>query len=363
MRSHPKVFSIPAGAPFLDVLADALIAGHLGTLPEPRDDPLALADVTILLPTRRAVRALRDLLVERLGGQAAILPVIRPIGDTSEEDHLLDPTTDTVADRLALPPAIDRLQRQLALTELTLAWGRAVRGNREVLAIHEDEPLLIPASAADAARLAADLARLMDDVETAAIPWEAIRSLAPEDHAGYFQITLEFLKIAFEQWPEMLAERGLVDPAARRDRLIRAEAERLVRSPPQGPVIAAGSTGTIPATAALLAAIATAAEWRGGAAGPRPRPRCGRLCGDRRARYAGPHPRPSAVRPQAADRRPRRHSRGQSSRCATCRRPWRSATGSPRRRFVPPRPPTAGLPSAPPPPSRGRSRRRLPVSA
>lgn len=78
MRSPPKVFTIPAGAPFLDVLADALFAGRLGTLPAPRDDPLALADVTILLPTRRAVRALRDLLVERLGNDAAILPVIRP---------------------------------------------------------------------------------------------------------------------------------------------------------------------------------------------------------------------------------------------------------------------------------------------
>ena len=175
----------------------------------------------------------------------------------SEEDHLLDPTADTVADRLALPPAIDRLERQLSLTALTLAWGRALRGSREVLALHDDEQLLIPASAADAARLAADLARLMDDVETAAVPWEAIRGLAPEDHAGYFQITLEFLKIAFEQWPEMLAEQGLVDPAARRDRLIRAEAERLRRDPPRGPVIAAGSTGTIPATAALLEAIAS----------------------------------------------------------------------------------------------------------
>ena len=40
----------------------------------PGDDPLALADVTIYLPTRRAARELRSVFVDRLGGRAAILP-------------------------------------------------------------------------------------------------------------------------------------------------------------------------------------------------------------------------------------------------------------------------------------------------
>jgi ATP-dependent helicase/nuclease subunit B len=180
-----------------------------------------------------------------------ILPVIRPIGDADEEEHLLDPG---VTDGLILPPAMSRLARQLALTELTLAWGRAIR--RDLLDLAPGEALLIPASAADAARLAADLARLMDDMEAAGIPWDRIGALAPDDHARYFQITIDFLKIAFETWPALLAERGLADPIARRDTLIRAEAARLSRSPPAGPVIAAGSTGSIPATAELLKAIA-----------------------------------------------------------------------------------------------------------
>ncbi|WP_421725161.1 double-strand break repair protein AddB [Bauldia sp.] len=254
MPAHPKVYSIPAGAPFLDVLAEAVTTGPFAPDPERAGDPLALADTTILLPTRRAVRALRETLVERLGGKAVILPTIRPIGDTSEEDHLLDPSAETLGDRLVTPPAIDRLQRRLALTELVLAWGRRLREAGGTTAA--GDALQIPASAADATRLAADLARLMDDVETAGVDWAAIRGLAPEDHAEYFQVTLEFLKIAFESWPAYLSERGKVDPAARRDLLIRAEAARLERSPPTGPIIAAGSTGTIPATAALLKTIA-----------------------------------------------------------------------------------------------------------
>ena len=252
-RDPPRLFTIPAGAPFLPTLADAILAGRLAPPPNP-GDPLALADVTILLPTRRAVRALRAVMAERLGSDAAILPAIRPIGDVDEEDHLLSPAAESEADRLVLPPAISKLARQLALTRLTLAWGRAVR--RELLALGPGEPLLIPASAADAARLAADLARLMDDMATAGVQPEAIGNLAPDDHARYFQITLDFLGIAFEAWPAHLAEHNLVDPAKRRDTLIRAEAERLRDRTPQGPIIAAGSTGSIPATARLLDAIA-----------------------------------------------------------------------------------------------------------
>jgi len=254
MAEPLNVFTIPAGAPFLSVLAEALLDGRLGPVPDLARDPLALAGVTVLLPTRRAVRAFREALIRKLDADAAILPVIRPIGDADEEDHLLDPGIEAGAERLALPAAIGRLQRQLALADLTLAWGRGVR--RDLPGLAPDEPLLIPASAADAARLASDLARLMDDMETAGLAWEKIQALAPEDHAAYFQITLDFLKIAFEAWPAHLAESGLVDPVVRRDTLIRAEAERLGRSPPAGPVIAAGSTGTIPASADLLKTIA-----------------------------------------------------------------------------------------------------------
>jgi ATP-dependent helicase/nuclease subunit B len=241
-----RVFTIPAGVPFLETLAEALTSGRL--VDYDRGDPLALAGVTVLLPTRRATRAFRDMLVRHLSGDAAILPAIRPIGDVDEEDHLLAPSAEPVADRLALPAAVTPLERRLSLTQFILAWGRSVR--RSLLALAPDEPLLIPASAADAARLAGDLARLLDDIETAGVPWQRLRELVPADHAGYYQITLDFLKIIAEQWPAYLAGIGLVDPIARRDMLIRAAAQRL-----SGPVVAAGSTGSIPATAALLKAI------------------------------------------------------------------------------------------------------------
>ena len=63
--------------------------------------------------------------------------------------------------------------------------------------------------------------------------------------------------------------------------LIKAEAARLSRKT-DGPVIAAGSTGSIPATAELIATIATPAARRRGAARPRHRSRRRVVAADRR---------------------------------------------------------------------------------
>ena len=68
-RRRPQVFSIPAGAPFLPTLAEAILSGRLVRWRD--DDPLGLAEVTILLPTRRAVRALREVLIAELERRVA----------------------------------------------------------------------------------------------------------------------------------------------------------------------------------------------------------------------------------------------------------------------------------------------------
>ncbi len=245
---RPNVFSIPAGAPFLPTLVDALAAGRFA--PIDMSDPMALADVTILLPTRRAARVLRQLLIERNPSRAALLPRIQTLGDVDEEEHLLAVSEEDPADALVLPPVISRLERSLVLTELVMAWGRAAMPSGA-----EDQSL-VPSSAADGMKLAGDLGRLIDDMATAGISWDALGQLAPDEYAGYWQQTLDFLKIAGEQWPRYLAEQNRADPAARRDQLLRLAAGRLGAAPLAGPIIAAGSTGSIPATAALLKVIA-----------------------------------------------------------------------------------------------------------
>ena len=91
---------------------------------------------------------------------------------------------------------------------------------------------------------------------TREVPWELLDQLVPANLDRYWQLTLEFLKIARSTWPELLNERGAIEPAARRDALIRHETVRLAAHC-DGPVIAAGSTGSMPATAELIATIAS----------------------------------------------------------------------------------------------------------
>ena len=103
--------------------------------------------------------------------------------------------------------------------------------------------------------LADDLARLMDDMVTRKVAWSALDGLVPDALDRYWQLTLQFLDIAKTAWPDILAAHGRIEPAARRDLLIEAEAARLTAHH-DGPVIAAGSTGSMPSTARLLHAVA-----------------------------------------------------------------------------------------------------------
>jgi ATP-dependent helicase/nuclease subunit B len=249
MSRAPRIFTIPASAPFLPTLIGALIEGSLVEGLD-ADDPLTLARVTLYLPTRRACRLARDVFLDVLGKDAAILPHMTPIGDIDEDEiAFADAATGDIAeDALAVPEALEPLERRLLLARLVSAWA-ASPGVRAA-----GGAPLVAGTPAVALALADDLARLMDDMATRRVPWEKLDGLVPDHLDEYWQLTLKFLQIAREHWPAVLDKRGRMEPAKRRDVLIAAQAARLAKA--DGPVIAAGSTGSIPATAELIAAIA-----------------------------------------------------------------------------------------------------------
>jgi ATP-dependent helicase/nuclease subunit B len=248
--ARSTVFTIPASVPFLPALIGALRGGTL--LPGFPDGggPLELARATIYLPTRRACRLAREVFLDTLDGDAAILPRIVALGDVDEDEiAFADAAAAELAEEaLRLPPAITPLERRLLLAELILKWANSpeMRGT-------EGSPLIANTPSA-ALGLADDLARLMDDMTTRQVSWGRLDGLVPEDLDSYWQLSLRFLKIAREAWPALRAEQGAIEAAERRDKLIEAEAKRLAQS--DAPVIAAGSTGSMPATAQLLATIA-----------------------------------------------------------------------------------------------------------
>jgi ATP-dependent helicase/nuclease subunit B len=246
-----NVFTIPASAPFLTVLIGALRSGKLIPGFPASNDPLELARATLYLPTRRACRLAREAFLEQMKGDAAILPRIVAIGDLDEDEIVFAQTAtgDLAEAALTLPDDIKPLERRLLLAELILNWA-----NSEAMRGADGAPLVANTPQA-ALGLADDLARLIDDMTTRQVGWDRLDGLAGQDLDEFWQKSLDFLKIAREFWPARLKELGVIEAAERRDKLIEAEQQRLASS--TGPVIAAGSTGSMPATAKLLAAIAT----------------------------------------------------------------------------------------------------------
>jgi ATP-dependent helicase/nuclease subunit B len=230
----PRWFTIPAHRPFVTDLAkglfDALSPGG----------PEALSDAIVLTPTRRAARALSEAFVEVAGGRPVLLPQIRALGDLDEGEPPFEPG-DLALD---LPPAISPWRRRFELAQLAADHAPALGRSLD---------------AVEALELADALAAFLDSVQIEeAASLDRLDGWVESELARHWKISADFLRLATEAWPERLDELGLIDLTARRVALLRLLAERWRDAPPKGVLVAAGSTGTAPATAALLGVIAAA---------------------------------------------------------------------------------------------------------
>ncbi len=226
-----NLFTLPPDAPFLDTLAASWLA-RAG-----RTDPLAAARGLILLPTRRAARAMADAFLRASDGAALLLPRIAALGALDEAPLVL-------AGALDLPPAIDPALRLALLARLILGMGGANGA---------------PRSADRAWALAEELAALMDEAERAEIDLAAsLPEAADPAFAAHWAQTVSFLRIVTATWPALLAELGAANPAARAGALLNAQAAAWAQTPPEEPIWLAGTTAAIPAVARLARAIALA---------------------------------------------------------------------------------------------------------
>ena len=221
---RPRVFTSPAGIAFADSLARGLRA-------RAGDDPLALAAMTVVLPTRRAVRALTDAFLRVTEGKALLLPRLMALAD-------LDGDQDALATG-DIPAAIDPLQRRLILARLVMSRGGE-------FSVAPDQAL----------RLAEPLADLIDEVQTEQVDFAGLAELAPESFASHWQKTIEFLRIVTAHWPAILEPQSVIDPARRRVLALAQRAESWRTRPPEQSVIAAGFIAADPALTHLIAVVA-----------------------------------------------------------------------------------------------------------
>lgn len=227
------VYNMPSGVPFLRSLAHGLQA-HYGD---------ALQNGLVLLPTRRAARALEFAFVQQAverGVNAALLPRLRPLADVNPEEPPFEP--GELAGRVA--PAIDPVQRRFEIARL--------------VAHYHNRTTDLPLDPAAALHMADPLIEIMDDaaLEEVGIANHAEWKRVTEEAATHFQHAGTLYQIIEAHWPDRLRELGMMEPTARRVALLDALAEIWAETPPDYPVIVAGSTGTLKATARLMSVIA-----------------------------------------------------------------------------------------------------------
>ena len=228
--AEPTVFNMPSGVAFLSSLAKGLreIYGE------------RLNDALILLPTRRAVRALGEAFVGESG--ASLLPRMRPLADINPEEPPFEPG------ELAglVKPAIDPMQRRFEMARLIFHYHKAISD--------------LPLDSAGALALADPLIAILDDAAMEEADISRITALKEIQAfaAEHFKYAITLYEIVQDYWPQRLApdELDLMEPMQRRVALLKALTDIWQETPPDYPVIVAGSTGTLGASARLMKCVA-----------------------------------------------------------------------------------------------------------
>ncbi|WP_370517934.1 double-strand break repair protein AddB [Saccharibacter sp. 17.LH.SD] len=234
-----RVATIPASLPFLDHVAknwleriglkgvnDAQQGGQVGT---------------ILVPGRRAARALMEAFLRVLDGKATLLPAIVALGDVDGEALF------SMRLEEGLPPAVEPTRRLAVLARLIVQASlfRGVEG-QGAETIERVWPL------------AQALADLMDEAERCGVSLaKALPEAVAEDFADHWQKTLLFLQIVTDFWPKWLEEEGQTNVLAWQIALLHAQAKAWREEPPQAPVWAVGFVDGSAGVSTVLKAVAS----------------------------------------------------------------------------------------------------------
>jgi ATP-dependent helicase/nuclease subunit B len=214
MFEDRHVFSLPPGADFPAELVRGLLERMASEPPE------ALARVTLYLNTSRMRRRVEALFA---AAGAHLLPKLRLITDLPQDPQLASPKP--------IPPLRRRLQLASLISKLL-----------------DTQPDLAPRSALY--DLADSLALLMDEMQGEGVAPETISALDVSNHSKHWERTQAFLHIVSPLFSDTL------DKEALQRRAVLSLAERWAVTPPTGPIIVAGSTGSRGTTALFMQAVA-----------------------------------------------------------------------------------------------------------
>lgn len=218
-QKSPRIYALPLGVDFSRNFVSGLLERLKGQPPE------ALARAVIYVNTRRSARNIEAILSET---GACLLPDIRVVTDLAK-DQTLD-----------LPRAIPPLRRRLIIARLVAAYL-------------EQQPDVAPQSAIF--DLADSLGTLLDSFQGEGIAMAALQDIEVGGQSEHWERSKQFLAILDDYWNNHRPENA-PDTEERQRAAAKGYAAIWAVSPPDYPVIIAGSTGSRGATAVFMKAVA-----------------------------------------------------------------------------------------------------------
>ena len=212
-----RVFGTYSGQAFPETLLEGLTNRLQGAAPE------QWARVEVYVNTQRMHRRLAELFLQ---GPARLMPKFHLVTDLAHDPLLTD-----------LPMPVPTLKRRLEIAQLVRKLIQRVEG-------------LAPASAVF--DLANSLADLMDEMQGEGIEPDVIEGLDISDFSGHWERALQFITIVQRYFEGGEAP----DKEARQRASVLALTQRWQESPPDHPILVAGSTGSRGTTFHLMKAVA-----------------------------------------------------------------------------------------------------------
>ncbi|MGA7328768.1 MAG: double-strand break repair protein AddB [Rhodomicrobium sp.] len=252
------ILKCPAQEPFIPALAAAILDGFIWNGPPP--EPHELPTLTVYLPTRSAIEPLKLAFISLAPNGATFLPRIFVLGEAEPIEiftafgvrmNSTERALKLFADALAVPAAFGAFERQIVLSALVSEAMQGLESRR----LAPQEQVFTSVTAASAFSIAGEIAALIDEAGSEGADLSRIARLDITHSSGGEQLSLQLLKAVLEKWRAHKVKAKKVDREERRTRLMAIEAEFIHES--TAPVIIAGSTGSVAATASLMEAALT----------------------------------------------------------------------------------------------------------
>ncbi|MDA9231318.1 hypothetical protein N9O56_01975, partial [Rickettsiales bacterium] len=195
-----NIFNIKANYNFLESLASLILEKY-------GQDPLYLAKITILLPTRRACRNFRDILLKQYNKNSIILPKIKAIGDINIEEIALDIKNNNHLQELQQYSRsflkyhtllIDEIRKFNKRTEL---FGKNINVKQLNL-------------------IAKNLEEFLNEIDREELDLDNLDNIKEEDIASHKQKILSFLRNFGSNWRNILRKNNIQSKTIYQNQLI-----------------------------------------------------------------------------------------------------------------------------------------------